>query len=306
MDAPQFSDPLHFEPGTVPTAAQVAAARVAAHHTPAQAAVLVYLSSPDEWERFETGEMQMGPALWELYLIKAGFAAKPPLEIRPSMVAFDPQSGHTMADVAIGPRFNLDKLISPSKLPVTPEPMCLLVGQITVAWSDLEEAWGRLLNALVAHCQFKKAKPWDFQNRKLLALELWEQAFAARPHIVKYFQMVVGGISGIQMERNLLAHGHLTFKARWHIHGEGQASVHGTLTATGRYKEGLRATRLYTIDELEGIFYMLCHMTHRIESTLSDAERRGTNFPREDVEAMGAVFGVPTTPEIVIVPGAAV
>lgn len=306
MDAPQFSDPLYFEAGAAPTAAHVAAARVAAQHSHAQAAALVYLPSPDEWVRFEAGEVQMGSALWELYLIKAGFAPKPPLEIRPSTVAFDPQSGHTFVGVSLGPRINMDKALFPLKLPTAPEPMCLLVGQISVAWSDLEEAWGRLLDALIAHCSFKNAKPWEFQKRKALALELWEQAFASRPQVVKYFQMIVGSISGLQLERNLLAHGHLTFRANMQIHGEGQASVHGTLTATGRYKDGLRATRFYTVDELEGIFYVLCHVTQRIENALSDEDKRGTNFPAQDIAAMGEVLGVPERGEIVVLQGAQV
>jgi hypothetical protein len=235
----------------------------------------------------------MGSALWELYLLKAGFAPQPPLELRPSTVAFDSQSGHTLVGVQMGPRINMDTALFPLKLPNAPESVCLLVGQISVAWSDLEEAWGRLLDALIAHCSFEGSKPWEFQKRKVLALDLWEQAFAFRPQVVTYFKIIVGSISAIQLERNLLAHGHLSFRVHMQIHGEGQASVQGELTATGRYKDGLRATRFYTVNELSGVFGVLCHITQRIEDALSDEGRRRTNLAVEDVEAMKTVLGVP-------------
>lgn len=54
-----------------PTPVEVKAARLAAGLTQTQAAALVY-KTLSGWQRWEQGERDMDPALWELFLIKAG------------------------------------------------------------------------------------------------------------------------------------------------------------------------------------------------------------------------------------------
>lgn len=64
--------PVDFEPGRVPTPDDVRTARLAAGRTQTEAAADVYLGHYRRWGEYESGQVGMDPAKYELFLVKHG------------------------------------------------------------------------------------------------------------------------------------------------------------------------------------------------------------------------------------------
>lgn len=280
-----------FDSSKAPGPGDILAARLAACHSAAQAAALLHFKDSAEWVRLEEGSDTMGLALWELYLHKARLLPKPPPAVEYS-VAFDPNTGHTAVSVDVLPQINPDKALFPMKPPTAPDAFCLLVGQISIAWSDLEDVLEAVLEVLFAHQGCSATKHLMFEARKTRVLGLCEEIFVAQPNVVEHVRLLLGTASALQKERNLLAHGQKAFRVRVDADGKGGASVCGELLVTGRY-EGTRQTIAYSLDKLESIFYVLCHLSKRLEDLVfaSSSETRGVKLPQADMDAMDKVFG---------------
>jgi len=281
-----------FSAAKKPTQADVVAARRAGNHSLEQASALVHLETPEEWQLFEDGKKEMGLALWELYLHKAKLLPRP-LPTLDYRIEFDPDTGHTGVSIATTPQINMEKALFPMKPPTAPEVFCLLVGQLSIAWSDLEAALEALLQALLPHSQTQPmGKHLMFEAKKRVVLELCGEIFSDNPKVVEHFKLLMTAASGLQKERNLLAHGQKEFRVHIEVDGKGGATVLAELLVTGRY-EGSRQTVPYSLDRLESIFYALCHLSKRLEDLVlaRSGQGRGVNLPKDDIEAIDKIFG---------------
>jgi hypothetical protein len=170
----------------------------------------------------------------------------------------------TPAAVALSlPKINLLKARGPLWLPPVEEDCLPFLGGIAISWGGYEQLFLKILIAAIeATNSTDKWTGISYDKRCDLLRKHMRIYFAAHPLVVLHFEGIVTDSFPLQFKRNLLVHGHLSFKAytKW---SEGEPQPRSAIVATGRHK-GQYITQEFGRDELEDLYYALLNLAGRL------------------------------------------
>ena len=189
------------------------------------------------------------------------------------------------------PQFDPSRAQLPSAFVGIPEDFLLQIGHVIGAWSQFDMAFNRLLGCLLAKLG-ETPKAWEtesFKKRSAHLVRTCNRCLPHSPHIQNCLQKIVEDAKQLQIDRNLIAHGHILIKMQTFgvVNNEIQGKL--SLHCTGQHA-GAPITREYDLVELESVRYDFASLCGRIAAILNVENLHHLQFSPADVDALKLVL----------------
>lgn len=188
--------------------------------------------------------------------------------------------------------FDQNRALRPSSFVGIPEEFLLLIGHIVGAWSQFDISFNRLLGILIDKAEVQKDR-WrflSFDKRCKLLRKASHSIFETYPNITIQIESIISDAKSLQLDRNLICHGHINLKVQTFEVTDNQIPGKVSLRCIGQ-KAGNTVERTYDEAELEDIRYKFAYLCGRMNSMVKGKNLQKLSLTEMDLRFFLSVLG---------------
>ena len=183
--------------------------------------------------------------------------------------------------------FDASRVKRPSSFVGIPEEFLILIGHVVGAWSQFDISFNNFLSKLLNASAYENKK-WEFKSfkdRSSLLIKTCNTLFEEHQTIINAVKQIVADAKELQLDRNLISHGHILIKVETFEVEENKIPGMLSLHCVGQ-KSGKRIKREYSYEKLENVRYELAYLCGRMNAFVNGENLNKLEIAQSDIDAL--------------------